>query len=112
MLLYPLPEAYKGATHVEFYEVLVTPSASVRLTGRLGTAPEGVFVLDGDLRDVTRNIDGREYAEGFKPHVQGEGAPGGNFRDADLAYWLTAWGWRDGSAWYAANPEPAPEPEA
>lgn len=106
MLLYPLPAPHRDATHIQFYEVLVTPNHSVRLTGRLGTVEDGEFVADQELRDVTRVIGGPEYADGFRPHVQGEGAPGGNFRDADLAYWLTVWGWRDGTAWAAAQAEP------
>lgn len=110
-LLYPLPEPYRGATHVDFYEVLVTPNVSVRLTGNLGTLADGEFVQDPDLRDVVRSIDGREYTEGFKPYVQAQGAPGGNFRDADLGYWLTAWAWQSAGAWEIANPAPEPAPE-
>ena len=100
-MLYPLPAPYRGATHLYIYEVLVTPSESVRLTGTLGTVEADAFVPDPDLRGVVREIRGAEYTDGFRPFVNAQGAPGGNFRDADLAYWLTAYGHQDPGTWSA-----------
>lgn len=102
-MLYKLPEPYRGATHISWYEVLVTPDTALKLTGEFGTVVDGEFTRDPDLRHPWRVIEGREYADGFRADAQARGAPRGNFRDEDISAHLDKWGWRDASKWYEAH---------
>lgn len=102
---YELLAPHKGATHIHFYEVLVTPGNSVRLTGWYGFLDaEGDFISDPEIRQPVRTIAGREY-DAFQDEVEAQGAPPGNFRAGDLAEWISAWGHAgDGEEWYAEHP--------
>ena len=104
---------YPGATGEDITEDVVVRGLKLFRTDGTQFAPGYEYAVtysrgyaaDADLRGVVREIRGAEYTDGFRPYVNDQGAPGGNFRDADLAYWLTTYGWRE-SSWAAepANP--------
>ena len=103
-MLYKLPEPFKGATHLLVEETFTDFATQVRVTGRLGTTvddKEPWFLPDPFLLAVSRVIAGTEYAKGFRPYVNEQGAPNGNFRDVDLIVWFDKYGWKDGSIWAA-----------
>lgn len=104
-MIYELPTKKYGQNAVQFYEVLVTPNESVKLTGTLGKVnAAGEFTAAADPMigrpgGVVRTIAGDEF-EAFIEYVDSQrpGSPAlgsSTFRKEDLGYWLTIHGWRD-----------------
>ena len=105
-MIYTLPEAFFGSTHIKFFDISTTPGAEVRCSGRYGSGTGDDFVAEPVLKQVHRLIGGRECIA-FLAAAVAAGAPQDDFRAGDLTDWFTAWGHDgDGEAWYAENPAP------
>lgn len=87
---YLLSEPIRGCTHFVLNEVAYT-AVELVCGILLGSVEGGAFVPDPMLRPIRRSIQGQER-EAFLFGVAENGAPLGEWRDADLADWLNTVG--------------------
>lgn len=115
MCHYSLPTPFRGATHVQLYEVRYGVGDQIVCTLRLGSVAEGeqgeVFVPDPDLRQDRRRVIEREELADFYAWTAEQGAASKEYRDPDLAAWLATHGIEQPEPREAAPVEqPAPPP--
>lgn len=86
-MIFQLPTAVRGETHIFLYRLDEVVGAWVEARGYLGRMQDGEFVRAEGLRDVLVGVKGHTYGE-FLAFAQGEGAPEGEFRKADLVNYV------------------------
>lgn len=82
-MIFKLPTPVRGETHIFLYRLDEVLGAWVEARGYLGRMKDGEFERADGVRDVLVGVKGPTYGE-FLAFAQGEGAPAGEFRKADL----------------------------